>query len=257
MDQPLSVSVRSQVLTITIHAPGTRNALSFAVLDAVESALLSADRGLRGAVLTGHGGLFSAGADFTSLTGTEKDVRYDERVDELVKVILELPWPVVAAIEGACMGAAADIALACDFRVVADDAFMEIPAARLGIIYNPASLRRLQARYPDGILRRLLLLGERIRAVQALSTGLATHSAGNGQAVEVSQAILADGPARSSAAVAGMRLILNNPDAPIELGSAADMDRRRLLATPERREAIVQRQPSSTDREHKRTDPGA
>lgn len=257
MSAGLGIDVGAGVMTVTLHVPATRNALSLELLAGIADALRAADPALRGAVLTGAGGLFSAGADFNSLTGTEADVRYDDAVADVVAAVWSCPWPVVAAIEGGCLGAAADIALACDFRVLADDAFLEIPAARLRIVYNPQTIRRLHRRYPDEALRRLFLLGERMTAAQVLAAGLGSHVVPHGQAAQTARAMLAGAPDRSAAAVAAMRAVLNDPDAPADAGTWIDAERRRLLSTHERRTSIEQRQrPPARPQDHD-TPPGA
>ncbi len=245
MSGPVTVTVERGVLVVALAVPATRNALSFEVLDRLEDAFRDVDPDLVGAVLTGSGGLFSAGADFGSLTGTVADVGYDERVAAVVAAILDTPWPVVAAIDGACLGAAADLALACDFRVLSPSAFVEVPAARLGIVYNPAAVRRLHERYADDVVRRLLVLGERIDAPGALAAGIATRLVATGSALDGAVDMLAAAPARNAAAVAAMRRILNYPTAPTGPGSPIDDERRRLLATAERRQAIASRMKDS------------
>jgi enoyl-CoA hydratase/carnithine racemase len=245
MSGPVLVVENAGILGITLEAPATRNALSNEMLDAVGESLHVVDRGLLGVVIAGAGGVFSAGADFTALTGTESDVLYDARVSGVVDAIMQCPVPVVAAVEGPCMGAAADLALACDFRILSSESFMEIPAARLGIIYNPLTIRRLQGRYRDDALRRLFLLGERVSATDAVSMGLATQSVPAGTALEAARLLIASRGGRSGEAVAGMKVVFNNPDAALDEGSAIDRERRRLLSTPERRNAVAERRPRS------------
>ncbi|MDQ1246774.1 MAG: enoyl-CoA hydratase [Actinomycetota bacterium] len=245
MSGPVRVVENAGILEITLKAPETRNALSNEMLDAVGQALHDVNRGLAGVVIAGAGSVFSAGADFRALKGNESDVLYDARVSEVVVAIMQCPVPVVAAVEGPCMGAAADLALACDFRILSSDSFMEIPAARLGIIYNPSTIRRMQGRYRDDALRRLFLLGERVSAPDAVSMGLATQSVPAGTAAEAARLLLASPGGRSGDAVAGMKAVFNNPDAALDEGSAIDRERRRLLSTTERQHAVAERRPRS------------
>ena len=245
MPGPVLVEENEAILIVTLEAQATRNALSHEMLDQLGEAMPIEDRGLSGVVITGAGSVFSAGADFTALAGNESDVQYDARVSDVVHAILQCPVPVVAAVEGPCMGAAADLALACDFRVLSSVSFMEIPAARLGIIYNPSTIRRLQGRYRDDALRRLFLLGERVAATDAVAMGLATQSVPPGTALEAARLFLASPGGRFADAVAGMKRVFNNPDAAIDDGSLIDRERRRLLSTPERQKAVEDRRPRS------------
>jgi enoyl-CoA hydratase/carnithine racemase len=142
------------------------------MLSCLTEAIGRADAETLGIVLTGGAQCFSAGADFRELTGTSRDLGYDDAVAGVVAAILGSDRVVVAAVEGPCMGAAADIALACDYRIAGAGSFMQIPAVRLGILYNPAAIERIGRSCPRDTVRRLLLAGERFDDHEARRAGL-------------------------------------------------------------------------------------
>jgi len=185
-----AIELREGVAVLTMSAPDKRNALSRRLLGDLRDGLVEAvGRDARAVVLTGAGAVFSAGADLDELRGTIDDVAIDEATAETTQALRSCPLPVVAAIEGACVGAAVDLALACDVRVVADDGFFAVPAVALGILYSPEALERMSRRAPRETLARLLLLGERIGGDEAVRAGMAARVVPNGTALEESLAL--------------------------------------------------------------------
>ncbi|MBN9401429.1 MAG: enoyl-CoA hydratase/isomerase family protein, partial [Burkholderiales bacterium] len=156
---------------LEMNDPASRNALSRGMLAGLSEAIGHVDANVLGIVLTGGADCFSAGGDFRELKGTSEDLGYDEAVSAVVATILASDRIVVAAIEGPCMGAAADIALACDYRIAGAGGFVQIPAVRLGILYNPAAVERIGRSYPRDTVRRLLLAGERFDDHEARRAG--------------------------------------------------------------------------------------
>lgn len=228
-----------RLLHVELTAPERRNALSREVLAATHDALAGAGADVTGVVLSGHGDAFSAGADFRDITGTTADLDYDDAVAEVTRAIREHPSVVVAAIEGPCMGAAADLALSCDIRVAAEDSWLQIPAARLGLLYNPASIGRLASGLPPDTVRRLLLLGERFSGVEAREAGLVSVVVPPGQALRRAHELLSETTTDHLAAIAATKALLNSHDA----GSFDPDDwqglRRALLDSPQRRAAVA------------------
>ena len=93
--------------------------------------------------------------------------------------IRALPIPVTAMVNGPCLGGAVDLALSCDQRVASPDAYFQVPATRLSILYNPVSVQRMVLRYGKDIVHRLLVMGERIDAPEALATGMIAALSGD------------------------------------------------------------------------------
>lgn len=197
------------VATITLSVPERRNALSSPLLAELRGALAGVTAQARAVVLTGAGGCFSAGADIAELTGTVEDLAVDDAVEAAVEAVRSCPLPVVAAIEGPCMGAAVDLALSCDIRVAAEDAVFAVPAAALGILYSPAAMARMAGRIGHQTLARLLLAGERITGEGAVAAGLTARAVPAGEALEVAFGLARHAAGNSPEAGAATKAVLN------------------------------------------------
>lgn len=147
---------------VTIHNPRHRNAVTSTMLDGLAE-VMGAPEGAC-VVLSGDDEAFCAGADLQELESADTAGRLEDRLARAADAIAGCRVPVLAAIEGPCLGAGVELVAACDIRVVATTAFFEVPAARLGILYRPAGLERLWHRIGDHATRRLLLANERLSA---------------------------------------------------------------------------------------------
>ncbi len=176
MNAPLLITTKDGVRTLSINRPARRNALSRDLLHHLQAALaLAAQENVRAIVLMGVGPCFSSGADITELTGTTADVEFDDELSKITVAIRSGPYLVVAAVHGACIGAAFDLTCACDFRVAGHSAYFEVPAVKLGLLYNPAAIARIHKTIRNDAVRRLFLLGERLDARESQVAGITTH----------------------------------------------------------------------------------
>ncbi len=235
------------ICELVLDNPGRKNALSYSLLDDLNQKLTAArDDAVRAVILSGAGNVFSAGADFNDLTGTIDDLAIDDAIEQVVIQIRELPAPVIAAIEGPCMGGAVDIALACDFLVASEEAIFEVPAARLGLLYNPEAVKRWHARISGQTLRRILLLGERFTSAEAQQAGVVSHLVDTGSALKKSHELAARITQSSPKVVAATKVML----VALETGETDlarwEKVRKEILASPERRD-LVSRAKDSTD----------
>ncbi|MBJ88444.1 MAG: hypothetical protein CMO98_01150 [Woeseia sp.] len=181
----LSTVIKEEIGELALNNPARKNALSKTLLNDLNNALksMAAER-VRVVILTGSNKTFSAGADFEDLTGTIADKAIDKAIEEVVLQIRNLPIPVIAAVEGPCLGGAVDITLACDLNVASEQAFFEVPATRLGLLYNPEAVQRWHTRLSSSTLRRILLLGEKLTATEASYLGIVSHVVPEGSALE-------------------------------------------------------------------------
>jgi len=130
--EPVLVERHDAVATVTINRPERRNSLNAAVKDALRDALaeVGADTGVRAVVLTGAGDHFCVGQDLKEhadgLAGGAEQAfaTVAEHYAPIVHSLATMPKPVVAAVEGSCVGAGLGFALACDLRVVASNAVL-------------------------------------------------------------------------------------------------------------------------------------
>lgn len=180
MAEAVLVQHEANTITLLLNRPDSRNALSHELLMALADALgRPTGAEIKGIIITGAGDCFSAGADYRELTGTIKDLAIDEDIALVNDHIRNSAVPVTALINGACLGGAVDLALACDLRTATPDACFQVPASRLGLLYNPASVQRMVLRYGAEIVSRLLVMGERFNAASALASGLVSSITGD------------------------------------------------------------------------------
>ena len=118
VSEPLLVQHESNTVTLSLNRPGARNALSHDLLVALADALsqqINADTSE--IIITGVGDCFSAGADLTELNGTIDDIWIDQDIAMVNEKIRLLHPPVIALVNGACIGGSVDIALACCYHL--------------------------------------------------------------------------------------------------------------------------------------------
>lgn len=254
MSEPVAVVRHEGVLHVVLDAPQRRNALSRPMLAAVSAALTDVCGDVTGVVLSGRGDAFSAGADFRELTGTSADLEYDDAVAAVTTAIRDLPLVVVAAVEGPCVGAAADLALSCDLRVAAQGGYLQVPAVRLGLLYNPAAVERLRGSYPRDTVRRLLLLGERFSSDEALRAGLVSRVVPRGEAVKRAVDLLADITTDELDAIAATKSLLNAQEAGAFDPAHWAKRRRQQLDSPARRAAVERAKRAHIEKESRETD---
>src|SRR5436190_4664383 len=156
------------VARVTINRPEKLNALSGAVMSAFTAAFASLPTDVRAVVLTGAGKAFIGGADVAELAALDKTTAraFITRVHDCSEAIRSCPAPVIARINGYCLGAGLEIAAACDLRVAADSARFGMPEVLLGIpsVVEAALLPRIVG---WGRAREILLLGKTFGAAEA------------------------------------------------------------------------------------------
>ena len=177
---PIHSQRDGDVATVTIDRQQRRNALNLEALEELHAAVAAAlAEGARAVVLTGAGGHFCSGADLTEL----EDVSFTQRLAEVLEHLAAAPVTTVAAIEGSCMGLGMQLALACDVRVVADDARFAVPVARLGLMVDHWTIDRLARFWGEGAARYLVLTAAVLDADDAWRLGFAQARGGLDDAV--------------------------------------------------------------------------
>jgi methylglutaconyl-CoA hydratase len=205
--QAVRYSVSGGVATLTMDQPHNRNALTPALLnglaDGLDKAL--AETAVRVIVLTNTGPAFCAGADLSGGPGGDGDEAAAPRMGlaEILAAIQDSPKPVVARIDGHCLGGGIGLAAACDLSVAADNVRFGFTEVRIGVVPAIISVVCLpKLRRGDAL--ELFLSGQRISAGRAAEIGLITTAvlaADLDTEVDVVLAnLLAGGPAALSAA---------------------------------------------------------
>jgi enoyl-CoA hydratase/carnithine racemase len=164
---------------LTFNQPERRNAISLAMWDAVTAAVedFAGDRAVRVVVMSGAGGkAFASGADISEFEKVRADAdaeanyaRHSARARDL---LAGLEVPLIAMIQGFCIGGGLATALQADLRIASSDSSFGIPAARLGVSYGYGSLERLTALVGPALAKEIMFLGRRYTADQALAMRL-------------------------------------------------------------------------------------
>jgi enoyl-CoA hydratase len=192
------------VATLTIDRQDRRNALNLEAVELLDERLdevLAAEA--RVLVLQGAGGHFCAGADLKEL----EDLHFTTRLRTMLDRLAELPIPVLAAVEGSCMGLGMQLALACDVRVVAADAKLAVPVARLGLMVDHWTLRRLSAALGWGAARQLVLFADVISGDDAYRLGFAQFQGGPPEAAALAARVTKLAPLALSGSKLGLNLL--------------------------------------------------
>jgi enoyl-CoA hydratase len=160
---------RGAVGLVVIDRPERRNALDTAACEDLTGAVdAHVEADARVIVLTGAGGHFCAGAD---LTGVHDD-GFRAALRTLLDRITSVPVVMIAAVEGAALGAGTQLAVACDLRVARADARFGIPAAKLGLMVDHWTVQRLALLAGHGPARAMLLAAEELDGARAAGLGL-------------------------------------------------------------------------------------
>src|SRR6266849_2981975 len=174
--QNILLETNERISILTINRPDKRNALNQATRDEILHALdtLQASSDSRVLIVTGAGDkAFIAGADIGEFEGrtslTQRDSMKGRRIFDAVE---EFPKPVIAMINGFCLGGGMEFAMACDIRIAADSAKLGQPEINLGIIPGGGGTQRLTRLVGEGKAMELILTGDPVDAAQAKAIGL-------------------------------------------------------------------------------------
>ena len=177
---------------LTLDYPERRNALAVAMRQALVGALerIESDPDLRAVVVTGAGGTFCAGGDISGMNVADLAAGRERfrLTHELVRLLVKGSKPVVAAVEGWCVGAGLSLAMCCDTVVAAQDARFAAGFGKIGLIADLGLLHTLPARIGQGRARQVLLYGDTMDAARAESIGLADDVVPSGTALEAALA---------------------------------------------------------------------
>lgn len=188
---------------VILDRPAARNAIDRAMAADLLRIFrsLADDPELRALVLTGEGGrAFCAGADLVERGGMTPAERgaHTEAIGAVAVAIAASPVPVIAAIRGYALAGGAELALAADVRIAADDAVFGLPEVRIGIFPGAGGVVRLPRLIGSGAARDLLFTGRQVGAAEALRLGLVDRvvpaETALATAVELAERIAANAP---------------------------------------------------------------
>jgi enoyl-CoA hydratase len=179
---PVVVDRDGSVVRVTLARPEKANAMDAEITEALLGVVLSLrdDAGVRAMVLTGRGSAFSAGGDVDTIVAMREDRRVRDAVldahQELFWTMTRLPFPTVAAVNGAAVGAGVTVALLCDLVVMADDAFLSDPRVSLGLLDGAGGFVLWPLLTSLSAAKEHLLLGDRVTGAEAHRLGLANRT---------------------------------------------------------------------------------
>jgi enoyl-CoA hydratase len=176
MEPVILKAQEGRVAILTINRPDKLNALNDQVRDELLAALaeIQVDDSVGAVVITGAGEKsFIAGADISEFAGRAPfDQRHAMRSPRIFDVMASYPKPVIAMINGFCLGGGCELSMSCDIRVASDKARFGQPEIKLGLIPGGGGTQRLPRLVGMGNAMRLILSGDMIPAEEAGRIGL-------------------------------------------------------------------------------------
>lgn len=192
MAAELHQSRSGQTLVLTIANPEHRNALGPEIYAAGQEALTmaSTDKGIRSVVITGAGGVFSAGGNLKRLQANRAEApavqaQSIEGLHQWIRSIANCPKPVIAAVEGAAAGAGFSLALACDLLVAADDAVLIMAYSSIALSPDGGASWNLTQALPRQLVTELLMCGNRISSHRLQELGVVNQVGPSGTALQM------------------------------------------------------------------------
>ncbi len=198
-------------VVLTMNRPHRRNALSLDMLVRFADAwdAVDADDSIRSVILTGAEGSYCVGGDLDSgwMAGnrsadpSENERRAMEDPSIIGRGLLLSTWlrtPIVAVVNGDCMGGGCEMLQQTDIRIAEEQARFAVPEARRGLIAGAGSTMRLKRQIPYAVALEMLLTGRILDAEEALRWGLVTHVVPKGEGLakghEIAGILAANGP---------------------------------------------------------------
>jgi enoyl-CoA hydratase/carnithine racemase len=179
----VGIEDRGAVRHVLLNRPDKRNALNGDLIQALGGALeeAAADDGVRVVVLRGEGAMFSSGMDLSDLRELSENPQNLRRFRQPIlawwNLLEEMVKPTICQIHGGCLGGAFELALACDFRVMAEDAVAGIMEVRVGLLPDVGGCSRLPAVVGLGNAKELIMTGKVIDGREAHRIGFANRVA--------------------------------------------------------------------------------
>jgi len=213
---------------LTFSDPKGVNILSTPVFDQLDRRLdeIARTPALRVLILTGAGKTFVAGADIAEMSAASPDAgkAFSQRGQRSLSRLARFEQCVtIAAINGAALGGGCELALACDMRIISEEAKIGLPEVKLGLIPGWGGTQRTYALLGAGGARRLLFTGEAITGKQAAEMGLCEEAVAKEQVVaradEIAKQILTGGP---EAIRAAKRVMIAGDDVRMKEGFGAE-----------------------------------
>lgn len=221
----LTLSVEDSIASVTLCRPDELNTMTpafweemIAVFEEIETR-----SDVRCVIISSTGKHFTAGLDLKSFADLAGDAGLDvgrqrevfrrkvKRMQESFSVIDRCRVPVIAAVQGGCIGAGVDLVTACDMRIVSEEAYFTIQEVNIGIVADVGTLQRMPEQLPPAIMRELAYTGRKLTSQEAARYGFvnAVEPDQTG-ALAKAKALAADIAEKSPLAITGIKAVLNH-----------------------------------------------
>lgn len=210
----VSTTSRGRVMEILLDRPPA-NAMDAATSRALGAAFTAFrdDPALSVAIVTGGGEkFFSAGWDLKAAAAGD-DADYGPGGFAGLTELFDLDKPVIAAVNGLCVGGGFELALAADLIVAADHAEFMLPEIKIGIIPNSGGVLRLPRRLPRAIAAEMMMTGARLPAADALRLGLVNRVVGRSELMATTRALAESMSAQAPLALRAIKAVMNATEA--------------------------------------------
>ncbi len=211
--EDIVVERRNDALWIGINRPEVRNAFREQTLDAIADALNSTreDPTIVAAVVYGVGGHFSAGGDFHAMMKLNKANSYmwNDRMMKVAMTCRNLPIPVIAMVDGACVGGGHELMLWCDLVIASDDSIFGQTGARVGACPTVGATQYIGMLIGERRAKEMIFLCKRYSGKEAAEIGLANISVPADELLDKTEQIVAEIKGYSSQTIRATKVSLN------------------------------------------------
>ncbi len=224
------LSTEKNIGKIVLNRPDALNALNLDMLEGIDKALDVAeqDKEVRAVIITADGQkAFSVGADlkFVNTADPETVQKFLKRGQELFRRVENFPKPIIAAINGLCLGGGLELSLACDIRIAQEEAKLGAPEVAIGLIPAWGGTTRLPRIIGLGRAKELILTGAHIPAKDAEKIGLVNKVVPYDELQSTAVFIAAQIAGNAPLALKEAKIIANlSHDVPLEEGNAKEYE---------------------------------
>ncbi len=238
------------VATLTINRPERANSINAQLGIDINAAMdaLERDEAARVVVITGAGRFFCGGADLREINTAGVGGIVSPGGRDFMSHLEESPLPVIAAINGACMGGGCEIALSCDVRVMAEGAKIGLPEIQFGALPAAGGTQRLARVVGPARAKELIYSGRHISAADAERWGLVNYAVPDAQLMDRARELAAEFAQRAKYALATAKFLINR-SMDTDLQTGLKIERRVIagMATPEERAKEQERAAATQD----------
>jgi enoyl-CoA hydratase/carnithine racemase len=243
MADEILYAVADSIATITLNRPERRNALNTALMDALARRFeaLESDASVRAVVIRGAGAAFCSGRDLNEMSRRQDDgLEPEADVIALFQQIEASRHPTIAMVHGAAYAGGCELALHCDFRVVADAARFAMPLAKIGLVVPFALGQKLVEIIGPAFTRQILLTGQPVDAKRAYEIGMVHAVVPAGELEQATYDLARTLAGNAPLSVAGMKATIRRALALRERVEHKDLEEtaRRARSSADAREGV-------------------